>query len=368
MLREKELIVALIIITISVSTTGAEEFEGFNTVWLTNITDYLFSFKPNEYSGVAIDERTGRVFVANSKGELVSVNSADGSIEWRYRLENAVVTRPVYLEGRVFVATSGGELYSIDVSSKRPSILWSRTLGSGIVSDITLDKERIFLITEKNTIFCINQKDGSIVYQITHQIPEGFSIFTNRPVILSDKKAIYAISTGELHIVQKEDGKLLNKLDIYSPDDRIDGFSGLEILDDSIYLSTSSGALYRIEIESSKIIWSRNAHPISDLKIDRETKRLISFFQNGEIATYDTDGRLLKRTKFIDREILGGDKIGSRIIIRYAKGILIMISAEDLSMISSISLGYSVMAPILYSGKFAYLFTSKGSLIKFFIK
>ena len=364
----KSHLLTLFVILFITSEISAGELEGFKTLWQTHITENYFFYKPLEYSGCAIDTEFGRVFITNKNGEILSINSQTGRIEWRASLKNPIHRRPLYIEGILYVASTGGEILALDVSKKRYTILWEREISGGIISDITENKDRLFLLTERNILYSIGKKDGNIIYQINNDLNEGFTVYTNTPVIIREDKIIYTISTGELFVLHRDDGKLLYKIGIFNPDEKIDGFTGLIAENEHITLSTLSGSLFRIELENGKILWSRTLSPISTIKTDKESKNIYVFNTDGTIAIYDSEGKLLRKKMPIKKRILGADLNGNRLIVRYSDGKILSFSREDLTLISYIRLSAPVFAEIVYEQNYAYIFSSKGSLIKFFIK
>ncbi len=354
--------------TILIPPLFSSEFEGFIPHWQTRLTENLFVYKPFEYSGCVLDSEYQRIFVTNRNGEIISLDSVTGGIEWRFSLKHPIHLKPVYSEGILFAASTGGEITALDVSKGKPHIIWQKEIPGGIISDITTSDQKIFILTERNTLYSISAKDGSVIYHIGNDLTEGFTVYTNTPVILLGERLIYTLSTGELYVVNKNDGKLIYKIGIYNPDDKIDGFTGLTADSESILLSTQSGLLYRIGTESGKIIWSRTLAQISAIKRDEESRDIFVFHNDGTIAVYDPDGKTTRKKVFLKKNLIGADISGGRIIVRYSDGKMLLLSKNDLSLISSVRLSSPVLAKITYDQRYAYVFSSKGSLIKFLIK
>ncbi len=346
----------------------AGEPDGFIPEWQTHITDNYFFYKPIEYSGCVSDSISQRVFVTNKNGEILSLNSKTGEIEWRVALKHPIHRKPLFSKGILYAANTGGEISAIDVSGKRPETLWKREISGGIISDITEDEGRLFLLTERNILYSIDTKDGKILYQINNDFNEGFTVYTNTPVIVEKDKIVYTVSTGQLFVLQRDDGRLLYKIDIFNTDEKIDGFTGLNLQGGYIILSTLSGFLYRIQLVDGKILWSRVLSQIITTRTDKESGNIFLFHSDGTIAVYDSEGRLLRKKLPLKRKILGADILGQRLIVRYSEGEILSFAKEDLSLFSYIRLSAPVFAEIGFEQNYAYIFSSKGSLIKFLIK
>lgn len=358
----------LILIIFSVGICYADELDGFIPVWQTQVSDNLFIYKPVEYSSLELDKEFGRVFLSNKNGEIVSVDSNTGKILWRYKTGYISHRRPILSNNILFLASTEGKINAIDVSKKRPSQLFARDLSGGIISEITLDGDKIFLLTERNTLYCLNMRDGTTIFQVNNDFNEGFSIYTNTPILVVNDFIVYTISTGELFVLNKSDGKLLYKLNLYNPDDKIDGFTGLFSSNEYIILSTYSGLLYKLELKTGKIIWSRQLSVISDIKVDKDSHNIFIAHGDGYISIFDTEGKLLLKRRPLKEKIAGIDIAENRLIVRYLNGYIILLSKTDMYFLSSIRLSSPVISEINYDNRFAYLFSSKGLLIKLLIK
>lgn len=369
MKKRLQLFIFLVLsVPISAIYSHSAEYEGFITKWQIRLTDNLFSFRPLEYSGCAVNPEFQRIFVTNRNGEIISINTINGDIEWRLFLKHPIHLKPIYREGILYIASTGGEIIALDTTKKRPSILWKKEVQGGIISDITIDNDILIFLTERNTLHLLSIKNGSTIQQINNDFIEGFTIYSNTPIIALKDKIIYVLSTGELYSIDKNDSKTIYKINIFNPDDKIDGFTGLISYKNNIILSTLSGLLYKIDSESGKIIWSRTLSQISTIKQNEESGDIFVFHSDGTIAVYDSDGKTVIKKTFLKKHIIGADVNDKRIIVRYTDGKMLLLSKNDLSFISLIRLDSPLIAPITYEKNYAYVFSSKGSLIKFLIQ
>ncbi|MGC8928731.1 MAG: PQQ-binding-like beta-propeller repeat protein [Myxococcota bacterium] len=358
----------LILIIFSVGICYSAELDGLIPVWQALVSDNLFIYKPVEYSGLELDKEFGRVFLSNKNGEIVSVDSDTGKILWRYKTGYISHRKPILSNNILFLASTEGKINAIDVSKKRPAQLFTRDLSGGIISEITLDGDRIFLLTERNTLYCLNMRDGTTIFQVNNDFNEGFSIYTDTPILAVKDYIVYTISTGELFVLNKSDGKLLYKLNLYNPEEKIDGFSGLFDLDEYIILSTYSGSLYKLELKTGKILWSRNLSGITSIKVDKENNNIYLANNDGTISIIDIDGKLLLKRRPLKEKVAGIDILGKRLIVRYLNGYIVSFLKTDLNPITFFRLSSPVISEINYDNRFAYLFSSKGLLIKILIK
>jgi hypothetical protein len=71
----------------------------------------------------------GKVFVANTAGEVFALSETTGETLWTVRLDEPVGFQPVVVNGRVYVATTQGTLYALNTGDGRDDgwFMWGGT-------------------------------------------------------------------------------------------------------------------------------------------------------------------------------------------------------------------------------------------------
>ncbi len=364
----KKTIFILCFLTAIISGLNSSELNGFITLWQSRITENYFFYKPFEYSSCVIDSEYGRIFSANRTGEITILDSKSGEIISRYRMKDAIHRKPAISDNILIAGSTGGQLIALDVSRKHPTLIWQKELNGGIISDIKIDKDRLFVLTERNSIYVISIKDGTAIFQINSELNEGYSIYTSTPILIWKNRIIYTTSTGELYLLDSENGKLNHKLNIFNADEKPDGFSGISVLDDDVFISTFSGLLLKIDLTSGRIIWTRNLNSIAKMNIDNISKNILIAHSDGEISIHNRDGMLLMIRLWLKNMINGFENYKNRMLVRYADGTVLLLSIEDLSLISSIRFASQILSEITFENNQAYIFSSRGILYKFYLK
>ncbi|MCX7944727.1 MAG: PQQ-binding-like beta-propeller repeat protein [Deltaproteobacteria bacterium] len=375
MVNKRNSFYIVVLLWMVLSQVNSAELEGFIPVWTTQLTNDLFTYEPFEYSGCAIDTQFQRIFVANRLGEIISLNYTTGEIQWRFSLKHPIYLSPTYYSEKLFVANTNGEVIALDVSKNRPSIFWRRKLYGGIINNVTINVSNgektdgeLLLLTDRNTLYVLSISNGDIKLHISGNVTEDLTFYSNLPIKTIGNKIIYALSTGELIITNKDNDKDTSKITIYNSGDNINGFSGFASLDQHIFLSTYTGLFYKIDIDSGRIVWSRNLSPISTIKIDEESNNIFVFHLDGSISIMDKDGSLIMKRLISSGSIAGADIIGNRVLVRYNDGKMFLFAKDGLYPLSSIKLTSPVFASIAHSNNHIYVFTSKGTLIKFLLQ
>lgn len=98
------------------------------TLWRADLTASFDAGGGLSGGGLAADG--ARVYATTGYGETVAINTADGSILWRQRLQSPATGAPAVAGARVFVAGDDGTAWALDAASGR--VLWSAQGASNI--------------------------------------------------------------------------------------------------------------------------------------------------------------------------------------------------------------------------------------------
>lgn len=107
--------------TTAVSESGA-------VLWSVDLTPARDRQGEGSGGGLAVDGAA--LFVTTGFGELVALDTTDGSVLWRHRFESLPTGAPVVRAGRVHVSTRDGQGWALRVEDGR--ILWSVQATEGV--------------------------------------------------------------------------------------------------------------------------------------------------------------------------------------------------------------------------------------------
>jgi len=154
---------------------------------------------------------------SDDKGTIFNVNEF-GKINWKKNIYKKIYKRiyknlvfSIY-NNNIYIADNIGFIYAIDLDNGKLS--WIKNYGIPVKSNIKIFKDKIFLIDQNNKIFSLNTKDGSLVWDIL-----SISSFIKSQNLLS----LAVSKSGDLFAI------------------------------------TSAADIYKIQGETGKVIWSRNA-------------------------------------------------------------------------------------------------------------
>ncbi len=174
----------------------------------------------NVIVGNAVTVADGLVFVStrgptgsnySNPDAVVAFGALNGTIVWAHQTNVTSSGGPAVVDGRIFVPTTiSNEIYALDELTG--ALLWTRALDGTVTGSPAAADGCVFAGTSVGTMYALDQKDGSIVWQvggwgsILHSTPafNGTAIFFGTPtgtVAALDSatgSVIWTLSTGDV--------------------------------------------------------------------------------------------------------------------------------------------------------------------------
>lgn len=102
----------------------------------------LYKTKP------VVDQKSGRVYVASTKGAVMAIDSASGEVNWSYSVNGWPMATPLPLGERVVIGTNDGRLRALNAMNGSPE--WTASLGAAVWGEMSLisqGSERLVVVT-----------------------------------------------------------------------------------------------------------------------------------------------------------------------------------------------------------------------------
>ena len=149
----------------------------------------------------------GTVFVGSQKGELVSLNLDDGSVYWRYKIDDPIgESSPAYSNGVVYIGDLGGWLHAVNASDGKK--LWAFKTQSEIKSSPVVVGDRVLIGSYDENLYCVSARTGTQIWKVktngpVHSTPgiAGGNAFIAgcdelfRAIRISDGKEMFNVSS-----------------------------------------------------------------------------------------------------------------------------------------------------------------------------
>ena len=187
------------------------------------------------------------VYVARDDGNLISLNSDTGKLNWlslisprsgRNDLESLrdVEMTPVIDQGVLFVGFYQGNLAAVDVITG--GIIWKNPIS--VHSNINLDSSSVYVSSSKGTLYSIDRYDGSIIWNIVL----NEDLLYTEPHIIGNKVITFS-TEGDIAVIDRKTGNLLHYENII---DELDFQTDIYLIDKVLYILSKNGRLNAINI------------------------------------------------------------------------------------------------------------------------
>ena len=188
------------------------------------------------------------VFVGSQKGELTSLNLDNGSVFWKYKIDDPIgESSPAYSNGVVYIGDLGGWLHAVNASDGKK--LWAFKTGTEIKSSPVVVGDRVLIGSYDENLYCVNTRDGS----------QAWKFKTNGPVhstpSVFNGMALFAGCDEQFRAIRISDGK-----EVFSVSS--DAYTGASpaIRGDSAFYGTFNNEVLSVNLTTHKVAW-RYEHP-----------------------------------------------------------------------------------------------------------
>jgi eukaryotic-like serine/threonine-protein kinase len=190
----------------------------------------------------------GTVFVGSQKGELVSLNLDNGSVYWKYKIDDPIgESSASYSGGVVYIGDLGGWLHAVNASDGKK--IWAFKTGSEIKSSPVVIDDRVLIGSYDEHLYCVSARNGSLLWKFK----------TNGPVhstpSISNGVAFIAGCDEMFRAIRISDGK-----EVFNVSS--DAYTGASpaIRGDSAFYGTFNNEVLMVNLTEHRVAW-RYQHP-----------------------------------------------------------------------------------------------------------
>ena len=205
----------------------------------------------------------GMIFVMDSMSKVSGVNS-NGKVIWSISLvpkqessKDASGGGLSFDNGSIYVVTGFGEVFRIN--SIDGKVVWKRKLDAPISAPPTVDRNLLYIITKDNGVWALNKKMGDIEW-FRDGSPSKSAIIGGSAVALEDEVIIIPSGSGEVVAALKDSGMTVWSTFVtgYRSGKGYANFSDITsdpvIKGKNVYVGNQSGALASIDLNSGKTL------------------------------------------------------------------------------------------------------------------
>ena len=233
-----------------------QEEASVNIVWKKSFksSNELGSFKPAFYAG--------QMLVADSDGEITSLNPKTGKVNWTKTLERELAAGVVSGFGKFVVSDTEGNVLGFDLESQES--LWETNIGGEVLANAVIDASLVVVKNSVGELVALDSSSGEQKWTFRSQLPALTVRGTGEPII-KDGIVFSTFDNGRLGAFQLNTGFFLWD----GPISFVEGSSELENLLDAdsspvfanqlIFATNYQGNLTAFDLAQKRPVWNSKA-------------------------------------------------------------------------------------------------------------
>jgi len=338
------------------------EFEP-TVVWSEDAGDGAKS----EYSDLAPWIQNDYIVAVDHRGEVNSYDKLTGKLNWQIELEVPVVAGPGGGEELILIGTQEGEV--IALNEKSGEFIWRKRLTSEVLTPPKAALGTVVARTADGRMSGLSTSDGTVLWNYQRSVPL-LSLRGASPPALVDDKVIAGYANGRVVALSITDGKVIWEKNVAVSRGRteidrlVDIDSELVIKYGRIYVVAYHGNLAALDVETGRVIWSREMSSRAGLDVDPDIAVYVSDESSHVWAIQDGTGSgLWRQTDLLRRNITAPAIVGSYVLVGDLEGYVHWLSREDGHFVARMRLSSdAIRSKPVVDGELVYIIAIDGTL------
>ena len=315
------------------------------------------------------------IFYADKKFNIISRNYLTGKLNWKTNLDREKKEKILFLGGmslvgNSLVVTSGlGNIYLIDSNTGKKE--WKKNFLVQFSRPPLIFKNKVFAVSDDNQTFCLNLKNGEIIWNHIGNLEEVSIIGGSKPAAI-DNTVVLSYSSGEIYALDENDGSLIwfdnvGSSNYFSRSALNDIQSPLSIVNNKVYSPTFSDKLLVYDLNDGSKIWELKISSINQVTISGEALYIIDTL--GKLLCLDSKtGKLLwsvqLKTNYDGEEIrwYGPLLTSNKLLVANSFGTILSLSPFTGKTLSKLNFDEEfILSPFQIKDE-VFLITKKGTI------
>lgn len=319
--------------------------------------------------------KDNKIFILDTGGTLVGLDLKRDKKIWSKRIfprnfsKNYQTPKIGYGDGKIFAIAGINKIVAVDENDGK--ILWQKDISSIPVSTPICDENFVYISTNDNKLYALNQKDGELQW-LQSGVLRPTAIFGAADLVIYQNLIIAGYSSGEIYAVNKKTGEAawsnsLNLSKATNSDFYLNDIDATPVVKDGVvYAIGNGGLMMAINATNGNYSWKKEIAGIADFwlageflfVINNDNKLLAIHKKNGGIKWISQLPNFANakkpQTKFIySGVVMAGDKL----VISRLDGKLLIVSPINGELEKTFTIGKKIShAPIINDGKI-YFYT-----------
>ncbi len=290
----------------------------------------------------------GTIYVGSYDGNVYAIDDSDGSVRWRFKTQNGIVSRPAVQSEMVVFGSEDKTIYAVSRSSGRA--IWTFRTNDKVRSSPFVDDKSVIIGSDDGHVYRLDRSRGVVTWRY-----KTFAPVRSSPIQVDDK-VLFGSDDGYLYNVHRDSGSLLwryhagapvvstptaagERVIVGSSDGAVRAFGMRDgkliwtyqtkkavlasaVVDDDIaYIGSADGHMYAISISTGKLVWkSQVCRQITSTAVVMDNRLLVGgndavFYclnrNDGAVEwTFGTGGAIVARPLLTDDHIVFGSLDG----------------------------------------------------------
>jgi outer membrane protein assembly factor BamB len=170
-------------------------------------------------------------------GTVYALNANTGGLLWKYATGGTVNSSPTVANGVVYIASNDGELFALNAGTGVK--LWDFATGDSAGSSPAVANGVVYVGSTNNNVYALNASTGARLWSFATGATVNSSPAVANGVVYFD--TISAGNNGELFALNASTGAALWSYFVPSSQHSFTSFSGINVVDGAVYVSTATG-------------------------------------------------------------------------------------------------------------------------------
>lgn len=290
------------------------------------VSDFYLKLKP------VFSNNTG--YIVDYTGHLQAFTVDSGKVIWETDLNMPASGGLTLVNGKLFLGNSKGEVVAVDATNKNGKILWRTQLSSEILSRPAIAQGILVVKTIDGRVYGLNSTNGHKSWVYDRSVPH-LTLRGNSSPLISNDIVITASDSGKLSALSLRQGKLLWETTIAVAKGRnqlervIDMDIDPVVVDDVIYVAGYQGRIAAVKMGSGQLIWSRDFSSYSGLYVDAFRVYITDAMGQVWALNRYNGATLWRQNKLLRRQLTAPVAYDNYIVVGDYDGYLHWLTRED---------------------------------------
>jgi len=308
----------------------------------------------------------GRVYAADSDGQVQAFDSLTGERIWGVDLDLPLSGGPGSGDGLVLLGTTDGEVVALNAENGEQ--LWKAQVSSEVLSVPAAESGVVVVHSIDGKLVGLSTADGKPLWLYSRKVPVLTLRGSSSPVI--NGGVVYTgFAGGKLVAVDLQKGFVQWEVSITAPSGRselermVDIDGDPFISDGTVYVATYQGELAAVSEYSGTLLWRRKLSSYSG--IDADWRNLYVSDDAGNVWGINpvNGAAMWKQDKLLNRRLSAPAVIDGYVVVGDYEGYLHWLSHDDGKMVARTRIGSAaITSPPVMSDGVVYVFGDGGAL------